>query len=280
MPKRRRALVYFFVISVGSGMLQFVLGDYLSLLSRFSYEEARACISGSVFLLAYMLHRRFSFRDRKRVGVAVYANGTEDIRGIFDKIGTYPDFIHVDVVDDTFVALAPDAKTYRMEVIRAYWPAKEVHTHLMVKNPSTWFDDVLPYSDFVFIHAEIDEDVASGLDEIRRSGCGAGLCLSMETSVDFAQDLAGKFDALMLLTIPEPGRSGQKFDPDALAKIRRANDLRARGEFRICVDGGINDQNVGLLGVEDVVSGSYVLNGDSPRRQVMRLQTSNSYDET
>ena len=69
----------------------------------FSYEEGRLLISGSLFMFAYILHRRFTFRDFKRVGVAIYANGVENLTGIYERIGQYPDFIHVDIVDESFV---------------------------------------------------------------------------------------------------------------------------------------------------------------------------------
>ena len=42
------------------------------------------------------------FKDKVKIGVAVYANGIEDINKIFQKINKYPDFIHVDLVDTTF----------------------------------------------------------------------------------------------------------------------------------------------------------------------------------
>ena len=81
-------------------------------------------------MVAYILHRRFSFRDFKQVGVAVYANGVEDIRGIYKKIGQYPDFIHVDIVDTSFAPDAKENKIYRMETIKTLWPNREIHTHI------------------------------------------------------------------------------------------------------------------------------------------------------
>ena len=81
--------------------------------SEWSYEKSRFIISGCLFLLGYILHRKFSFSEHKRVGIAVYANGQEDISGIHEKIGSFPDFIHVDIVDSTFASNAIEAKTYR-----------------------------------------------------------------------------------------------------------------------------------------------------------------------
>ena len=114
-------------------------------------------ISGVLFIVAYFLHRRFSFRDFKRVGVAIYANGVENLNSIHERIGHYPDFIHVDIVDSSFTSSPEEVKAYRMETIKALWRNQEIHTHIMSKTPSIWLSEVLPYSDIVYIHWECDE---------------------------------------------------------------------------------------------------------------------------
>ena len=73
--------------------------------------------------------RKFSFRDYKKVGVAIYANGIEDIKSIWEKISTFPDFIHVDIIDETFSNNTPNPKAYRLETIEAFWPQKDIHCH-------------------------------------------------------------------------------------------------------------------------------------------------------
>ena len=83
---------------------------------------------------------------------------------------------------------------------------------------------------------------------------------------------------MLLLTISEPGYSGQKFDMDGLKQIDEVNKLPNRGKFRVCVDGGISEKVIGLVHVEDVVSGSSVLNHINPKQQILRLQTSGRYE--
>jgi hypothetical protein len=109
------------VISFSSWVVQFLIRRQLL---NWSYEEERLLISGSVFFLAYLLHRRFSFSDYKKVGVAVYANGIEDIRTIHARIENCADIIHVDIVDASYGAENHEVRTYRLEVVRAYWPTK------------------------------------------------------------------------------------------------------------------------------------------------------------
>ena len=275
--RRNRALLYFVAISLFSGALQWSVSQGLDELNL-GYDQSRMFISGSLFMVAYLLHRRFSFRDFKQVGVAIYANGVEDLQSIYAKIGQYPDFIHVDIVDASFAPDAKDNKTYRMETIRTLWPNLEIHTHIMSKSPSRWIPEILSYSDIVFIHWECDEHIETILKQIQQSGKKAGIALCMSTVPEKIEQQLKNVDAVLLLTIPEPGRSGQKFDMDGLVYIDQLNSMPFRKKFRICVDGGVNDKIAPQLQVEDVVSGSSVLNHRDPKKQILCLQTAGRYE--
>lgn len=278
VAKRRRALVYFSVISLASASINFALKSHL-ISWGWSYEQARVGISAVLFSFGYLLHRRFSFADRKQVGVAVYANGVEDIRGIREKIGDFPDFIHVDLIDATFGATDHDVRSYRLEAIRAYWPNRTIQVHLMTRRPLRWLSEITPFADVIIVHREIDDPLEQVFTQIKSQGRQAGLCLLIDTPAETARPWIGSFDLLMLLTIPQPGRSGQKFQHEAaLAKISEISRWSERKTFALCVDGGISTQNIHLLNIELAVSGSSVLRAADPARQIMRLQTSNNHE--
>ena len=57
------------------------------------------------------------------------------IKKIYEKIGPYPDFIHVDIIDNTMNEKAADTKLSKLEVVKAYWPNHSIETHIMSKNP-------------------------------------------------------------------------------------------------------------------------------------------------
>ena len=275
--KRNRAFCLFLIISLGSFALNYLFRANLITLSV-SYEASRLISSGLLFFIAYFLHRRFSFNAYKQVGIAVYADHKEDIKAIWEKIMYVGDFIHIDIVDKTFNANAPDPTIYRLEAVRAYWPGKEIHCHIMSRTPSIWLEPVIGFVDTVIIHYEIDEDIAPLLKKIKSRGKKVGLCLLLNTPVDVLTPYAALLDEVMLLTIPQPGQSGQKFDIDSLERIAELDRFPERGHFVICVDGGVNDQVIRLLQVEKVISGSYVLNSDNPLQRIMRLQTSSQYE--
>lgn len=277
VAKRNRALAYFVVIALLSATINFTFKQQLVSLG-WTYEQARFGVSAVLFSFAYLLHRRFSFVDRKQVGVAVYANGVEDIGGIRTKIGDFPDFIHVDLIDSTFGATNTDARSYRLEAIRAYWPKRKIHVHLMTRRPLKWLPDVLPFADLVIVHAEIDDSLEEVFQQVRQAKRQSGLCLQLGTPCESARPWLSQLNVLMLLTIPNPGCSGQSFQLDALDKIREINTWNDRRNFALCVDGGVNERNIQLLNVELVVSGSSVLKALDPVRQIMRLQTSNNHE--
>ncbi|ATC64737.1 hypothetical protein CMV30_12625 [Nibricoccus aquaticus] len=277
VAKRNRALLYFAGISGLSALLNYAFRTQLLDLG-WSYEQARFGVSAVLFSFGYILHRRYSFADRKQVGVAIYANGVEDIRGIREKIGEFPDFIHVDLIDASFGASDTDVRSYRLETIRAYWPQRKIHVHLMTRRPTRWLSEVLPYADTVIVHHEIDEDLAQVLKTIEDAGRQPGLALTHATTLDAATPFLNRITLLMLLTIARPGQSGQSFQIEALERIEAINKWSGRAHFKICIDGGVNEKNVHLLNVEFVVSGSSVLMAENPARQIMRLQTSNNHE--
>ena len=278
VAKRNRALGYFALISTVSASINFVFKAQL-VRHGWSYEQARFAVSGVLFLFAYWLHRRYSFSDRKQVGVAVYANGVEDIKEIKRRIGEYPDFIHVDLIDQSFGQSDQDVRSYRLETIQAYWPRLKIHVHMMTAHPLSYLADVTPYADMVIVHAEGAEDLGATFAQIHAAGCQAGLCLRNETPVEQARPWLDKIALLVLLAIPEPGKSGQTMaQSNTLNRIKEINHWPERPRFALCVDGGVSEQNIHLLNVEFVVSGSSVLNSTNSARQIMRLQTSNNHE--
>ena len=52
----------------------------------FDMDISRFIFAAIFFLISYILHRKLSFKEFKKVGVAIYADGVEDISLIFNKI--------------------------------------------------------------------------------------------------------------------------------------------------------------------------------------------------
>ena len=274
--RRNKALIYFITISILSGLFQLTLGKTLKF-ENFSYETTRLIISGVVFIFAYLLHRKYSFKDYKKIGVAIYANSVENLEKIHKKVGYYPDFIHVDIVDTSIRKEVEDVELYKLEMMKAYWPRTQIQTHIMSMKPEEWIDGVIKYSDVIFIHNESDSDKRKLISKINSNGKKAGLALMMKTKINDVIELLKEVEYVLLLTISEPGKSGQEFNLNALNKIRELNALSFRNNFTLCIDGGINESIINLIHAENVVSGSSVLDSYNPKEKIMKLQTSNRY---
>ncbi len=275
-----RTLIYFLTISIFSANIQFLISKFTNfrIIDGINYEASRLVISGFVFVFAYILHKKITFRENGKVGVAIYAKRNENTHGIFQKIGIYPDFIHVDVVDKTFVENDVDQSFYQFDLIKAYWKKHSIHTHIMSKKPSLWIKKIAAYSDIIFIHREIDEDINDLKKLILDSGCEPGIVL--HGTQDYKNDLeviSQSFKEIMVLCIEKAGYSGQKFFEGSYVLIEQLNNLGNRKDFNLHLDGGVNTNNIKTLEAQYIVSGSAVLNSENPRNEIMMLKTFGKY---
>ena len=277
-PKRQRALLYFTIISSISFLVQYFFRQKLTSFGL-PMELSRFLIAGLFFIISYLLHRKFSFKEFKKVGVAIYADGVEDIKLIYDRISNISDFIHIDIVDKSFNPTCKDVKAYRAEVVRAYWQKKKIEVHIMSKTPSIWLQDLLPYVDIIYIHAEIDEDIQAVFKTIENAGVKSGIAVGISDKLNSIFPYLDQIKHVLLLAIQKPGFSGQKFDMEILPWIEELNQHKNRQNFEICLDGGVNQTTVKYLNVESVVSGSFILSATNPIKNIMLLQTSGEYEK-
>ena len=275
----KRSLTYFLIISFGAYVVQFSTKRYVDF-GNLNFEQTRFLISGMFFLIGYFFHLKFSFKDNIKVGVAIYANGYEDIKKIFEKIGPYPDFIHVDIIDKTMNGKALDTKLSKLEVVKAYWPNHQIHTHIMSKHPLSCLDDeIYNFSNIIYFHHESLDDKNKIINEIKNRKKIPGLVLHSINNYENLDQIVKDFSEILVLSIKECGVSGQKFEPKAFALIDKLNSLNQRKKFRVCVDGGVRSSLISKFSSERIVSGSDVLNNQNPKRQIMRLQTLSRYEK-
>lgn len=267
----KKALIFFSSISLFSFSIQKVIANLKIL--EFSYEINRVIISGSFFIFAYILHKKYSFKDNKKIGVAVYINGDEKVQKIYEKVGQYPDIIHADLVDSSFNMESSEINFYKFEIIKSYWPDLIVHTHLMSKYPSKYVKRIAEYSDVIFFHQEIDEDIQKVKDLILSKGSIPGLALQSKTVLNGIPSIIKDFENILLLTIEKPGFSGQKFMLGGFDLIKNFNEFKNKHKFNFCVDGGINQTNFKDIDADILISGSNILDNKSPKKQIMLLHS-------
>jgi len=145
--------------------------------------------------------------------------------------------------------------------------------HLMVDNPLRHFPQIVRAGgDSATFHYEVVDDVPATIAAAREHGLQVGVAFSPETEPEDVAAVAEDADLVLCMSI-HPGYSGQRFRPDAVARIRR---LRAAlpEPVHIQVDGGIDHETIGearAAGANLFVAGSAIFGGGDPARAYRRL---------
>jgi ribulose-phosphate 3-epimerase len=138
--------------------------------------------------------------------------------------------------------------------------------HLMVSEPERHFDAFARAgADHVTFHVEVCDDPPRALAAARALGLGAGIVFNPGTAVDEAVAAADGADLVLCMSI-EPGYSGQRFQPEALGRIRRLRSLLPP-DVRVQVDGGVNADTIVAAheaGADLLVAGSAIFWRDDP----------------
>lgn len=193
-----------------------------------------------------------------------------------ELLNTNADFIHLDVMDGTFV---PNI-SFGFSVIDQVSEIARIpmDTHLMVVQPWKWFrrlaDDGVRMVSF---HLEATEGrCAESLDELHSLGIKAGLAINPDVRVENLYPFIGKADFFLIMSV-FAGFGGQRFMPDALSRVRKLKDeLKGRGDSALIeVDGGVGMDNIADLkdaGADIVVAGSSVFKSQDPGEAIASLR--------
>jgi len=267
-----KAFIFFFSISFFSWSFQKIISYYF-ILENLSYELTRLITSGSFFIIGYFLHRQFSFSDFKKIGIAFYLNKKLNLKKIFATIGNNSNFIHIDIVEKSFSKNKLKNDISVLSEIKKTWPNHEIQTHIMSKKPSKILKDIIEYSDIIFIHYEINENLYELRKKIEAQNKKFGIAITLKTPPKKILNVLKKTSNLLILSVDDPGFSGQKFNFKTFDYIEYFNDIDFRKKFRICVDGGVDKNIIKILKVDDVVSNSAIISSRNPAKEILKFQS-------
>ena len=266
-----KSFIYFSVISISSFTIQYLLSKVF-IFQNLNYEITRFLFSGIIFLIAYFFHIKFSFAKNKKVGVAIYLDNNENIEEIFSKVGFYPDYIHIDFVDETMNEDVGKPNFEKLNQVKNKWPNHRIESHIMSKKPLQYIDQFSKYSDVIYFHYEIDEEIKKVSSLINENNIETGLVLHPSVKYDNLENITKSYKEVLILCIEKPGESGQEFLDTSTELINKINNLKNRDKFNLCVDGGLSQKNISKIECEKIVSASNVFKNANPKKQITYLQ--------
>ena len=178
------------------------------------------------------------------------------------------DYIHLDIMDGKFV----ENKTWSISEIKKILTnnTKKLDVHLMVKNP---YKFIMEYAlldvEYITFHYEATKNnkkINELIEKTKELGIKVGLSINPNTNVNEIEEFLPKLDLILVMSV-YPGESGQTFIKSVQYKIDILDKLRKEKNynFKIEVDGGINNENVLNLkekNVDIVVSASFIQDGN------------------
>jgi len=266
-----RAFFLFALVSIVSYSLN------LAAMTRFGladYPLGRFVTAGCLFMIAYTLHRRFTFRKTARnLGLAVYASEGDSVREAFEHVGDLCDHIHFDLVDATFDPEAAPVDLEQIREARRLWAWQPFCLHVMSRTPLRWIDECRDLADCFLVHVDVDDDVAEVIARCRQRRRSVGVVWHHTVTFGQIMPYLPHVDFVMVLAVERPGHSGQEMMDAALEAAATFDALASRYGYELIFDGGVTKENVHHVPARIIVSASGVLRAENPAHTALLLRT-------
>lgn len=201
-----------------------------------------------------------------KISASIYSSKQNDLPALVKDFDNHKiDAFHVDCNDD--IGVFEDIK-----IIRSI-SETPIDLHIISNEPEKYLplieEHEIEYVQFQY------ENLQKPLQLPQNSTTRYGLAIVSDTPVEAFQEYADQCSFILLMTTV-PGQSGGEFRKDNFQKIRKfRNNFPGK---KIHVDGGVNDEVSFILrnmGVNMVVSGSYLVNSQSIGAALLNMRLEN-----
>lgn len=207
-----------------------------------------------------------------KISASIYSNKTKPLDELVKELDSANvDYLHVDCNDD--LKVFDDIKHIRTIC------KTPIDIHIISSEPEKFFAGIKETS--IELVTFQFENLKSPLNIPSDIKCQLGLAIVSDTPIEVFEPYQDKFDFILFMTTT-PGKSGGVFNTENFRKIR---DFKNRFPGKtIHVDGGVTAEVAFVLrnmGVDSVVSGSYLVNTESPIGRVLhQLRSGNIISHT
>jgi ribulose-phosphate 3-epimerase len=199
-----------------------------------------------------------NYRIAPSILSANFAKLGEEITAVIDSGA---DFIHFDVMDNHYV---PNL-TIGPLVCEAIRPLTDavIDVHLMVEPVDRIVPDFAKAgANIISFHPEASNHIDRTIGLIKEQGCQAGLVFNPATPLHYLDHVLDKLDLVLIMSV-NPGFGGQKFIPEALAKLRAVRKRIDESGRKVLleIDGGVKVDNIAEIaraGADTFVAGSAI----------------------
>ena len=194
------------------------------------------------------------------IAPAVLAETLDEYKAIIETLQPFAKRVHIDISDGEF------APSFLLGEAQLWWPKEwEVDIHAMVARPSEHMAALIALKpSMILFHAEIKEDRAALIAQIKAAGIKAGIALLRPTVPSTVADMIKLVDHVMVFT-GELGKYGGTASLMQLEKVRLIKAINPNVE--IGWDGGVSVDNAYTLaqgGVHVLNAGSAISKAEDP----------------
>lgn len=191
------------------------------------------------------------------------------------KAREFSEWVHVDIGNGKFASIVSWGSPEEWQKLLAEEEFKglNIEFHLMVESPEMVLDSWLRTgAKRVIIHLETMTDSVYILEKCKNYGVEAVLSIGPKTEVERLLAHEHDFQRFQVLAV-FPGLQGQKFQEDALEKIKFIREHIPSAIIE--VDGGMNLETAKMVkeaGSDIVVSSSYIFGSSNPVESYTKLK--------
>ena len=208
-----------------------------------------------------------------KVSVSILDCDFQNLDSEINKINkSISDYIHIDIMDGSFVKRNTKS-LFDINKIKSLSKIP-LDIHLMVDNP---LDEIEVYSkmnpEIISFHIENNENVEKCIELIKSKNSLVGLAINPDTELSTITPYLNYIDIILVMSV-YPGKGGQKFINTTYNRIKELGVLKKENNFKISVDGGVNDTNSHDLikyGSDILVSGSFLIKNSNLNKGIKSL---------